>query len=115
MKSFFSGLLLVFLIIIISFIIKNKTFFTLSTQMIGYSSIAIGAILSGLLSKNIYRRTSTEKKEERFKRLEISSKFILFGIPIIISFFILSCVNLKTYSTIIPKKSCRIIPISIRI
>lgn len=88
MKSFFSGLLLVFLIIITAFVIKNETFFTLSTQIIGYGSIGIGAILSGLLSKNIYRRTSAETKEEGFKRLRISFKFILFGIPSIISFFV---------------------------
>lgn len=88
MKSFVIGLVLEFLVILVSIITKNEKIFIYGTQIIGFGSIAIGIILSGLMSGSIYRRTAVESKDERFKRLDRASIFIILGIPSIITLII---------------------------
>ena len=88
MKSFVIGLLLEFLVILVSIITRNEKIFTYGTQIIGFGSIGIGIILSGLMSGNIYRRTAVENKNERFKRLNRASIFIMLGTPSIITLII---------------------------
>lgn len=84
MKNLLIGTTINLLILIISFIIKSEKLFIYGTQIMGFGCIGIGAILSGLMSDNIYRRTAVEDETERTQRLMKSSDFILFGVPSII-------------------------------
>ncbi len=75
MKSFLIGLLLAIIIIITSIITKNEKVFIYGIQIIGFGSIAIGAILSGMMGDSIYKRTAIEDNHERFIRLERTTNF----------------------------------------
>lgn len=73
------------IIIAISVFTKDIRFFTIATQVLGFGSIGIAMILSGLMSENIYRRTGVENSTDREKRISNTEKFLLFGLPSIIS------------------------------
>ena len=84
MKSFLTGLLVSIIIIVISIVTKNEKIFIYGTQLLGFGSIGIGALVSGLMSDNIYRRTAVEDKKERFERMSTSTRLLLFGAPSIL-------------------------------
>lgn len=88
MKSFLIGLLLEVIIIITSIITKNEKIFICGTQILGLGSIGIGAILSGMMGDNIYRKTAVEDRDERFGRLDRTTNFVLLGIPSIVTLII---------------------------
>lgn len=85
MKFFLIGLIIELIIILIYLITKNEKVFTYGTQIIGLGSLGIAALLSGVMSENIYRRTAVENKTERFERVGKSTSIILFGLPSIIA------------------------------
>ena len=88
MKLFLIGLMIEIIIIIIYLITKNEKVFIYGTQFISLGSLGVAALLSGVMSKNIYRRTATENKDERFERVGKSTRVILFGLPSIIALII---------------------------
>lgn len=73
------GLIPTVLIIVGSFISKSEKIFIYGTQIIGFGSLGLAALLSGVMSDNIYRRTAVENQKERFQRMNTSTSIILFG------------------------------------
>lgn len=88
MKSFLMGLILEIMIVLVSIITKNEKVFIYGTQILGIGSLGIGALLSGVMSDSIYRRTAVEDKHERFNRLSKTTNLVLFGLSSIITLIV---------------------------
>ncbi|CAH2214328.1 DUF5316 family protein [Tepidibacter aestuarii] len=84
MNKILWGFVVECLVIIIYLITRSEKFFIYATSIIGFGSLGIGAIVSGLISDNIYRRTEFESSDERHERLDRTGNLILFGIPSIV-------------------------------
>lgn len=86
MKGFLYGVAFEGVIGIVSLIIKDGGFFMKISGAVGFGSLIISGIISGLVSENIYRRTAAENAGERKSRLNWSGNIFAFSIPGIISF-----------------------------
>lgn len=56
---------------------------------VGGGSLILSGITSGVLSDNIYRRTFSEVKEERVKRMNYARNFLFFSIAPMAVFLII--------------------------
>jgi|GEM_PF-1825758 hypothetical protein len=81
MKMLLLGLVAELIVVSISMVTSNEKVFTYGTQSLAFGSIAIAAIVSRLLSDDIYRSTAFEDSPQRNRRLSIAGRLILFGIP----------------------------------
>lgn len=81
MKMLLLGLAAELIVISISMATSNEKVFVYGTQLLGFGSIAISAIISRLLSDDIYRSTAFEDRNQRNSRLSMAGRLILFGIP----------------------------------
>ncbi|MGY0373651.1 DUF5316 family protein [Clostridium sp. JNZ J1-5] len=81
MRFLLYGFITDIILFIISITIFEVYLFIKLTAILGIGSLAVSAIISGLLSENIYRRTAVENAEERKKRLKLSTNIFLFSIP----------------------------------
>ncbi|KAJ51868.1 hypothetical protein BD780_001767 [Clostridium tetanomorphum] len=87
MKSFFWGITVEFLILAISFLIKEFNFFLLATGLLAFGSLFISGVIYGVIKDNFYRNTIYEGKNERALRINRAMKVFFFSLPSTATFF----------------------------
>lgn len=87
-KFFIAGLISMIFVLVASFVTKSEAVFLYGMQILGFGSIVLGGIFSGLISDNIYRRTAVETEKESDSRINRAFKLAMFGLPSIVALII---------------------------